>query len=131
MARDIIPETDQGAKADMQIERARHSIQILERQIARLEDLGVLNASYGFKKDQPNDPMYCYVRQADGSRKYVHIGVCKDKQRDAIGKIERFRKQRKLVKAKVKIESRITDILHQQSMTLEICNLMLVQMHNY
>ena len=125
MARDIIPETNQGAMADKQIERARLEVRILDRQIVRLDGLGVLNASYGFKKDQPNNPMYCYVRQADGSRKYVHVGVCKDKQRDVIKRIKRFRQQRELVKKKVKIESRITDILQQQSVTLELCQLML------
>lgn len=128
MDKDIIPETDQGAKADRQLQRVRLYLSFLERQIQRLEQQGVLNGSYGYKKDQPNDPMYCYVRQADGSRKYVHIGVNKEKQRETIRQVERYKKQQKQVKLKVKIESRITDILRNQSSTLEICNLLLLQM---
>ena len=129
MDKDIIPETEQGSKADVQLQRARHSIYVLDRQIKRLSLQGVLHASYGFKKDQPNEPMYCYVRQFDGSRKYVHIGVNKAKKRETIQQIERYKKQQKLMKLKIKIESRITDVLQQQSMILEICNVLLIQTH--
>ena len=129
MASDIIPETDQGSKADILVQQARQTVKMLERRIDRLAEQGVLNASYGFKKNQPNDPMYCYVRQDDGSCRYVHVGVNKDKQRETISKINRFKKQQKLVTAKVKLENRIIDILGHQSMTLDICRLMLTHLH--
>jgi hypothetical protein len=85
-----------GSKIDKELQRLRSEIKVLKGEEKCLTDAGCLLAKIHFKTDRPNVMYMLEPVDAEGKRKYIHVGVKPKKQDEAYKKVNRYENRQKL-----------------------------------
>ncbi len=99
----------QGAQLDKLRANIAEIIEACKKHERKLSRQGCQSGAAHFKTSKPNC-MFIYEPQVDGHRKYVHVGVDPDKQKEALERIDRFKKRDELNKAREDLERQLSDI---------------------